>query len=97
VSKSLFLLLLLVTLTTAGVSLQSGTLRFEGGNPAPKSELRAGVVSLRDDAKGIYKKAGEMPRELHELWRDVSAEWTELKADAKAEARTAADNLRSMF
>ncbi len=91
VSKSLLFLLLMVTLLTAGASLQSGALRSESGDA--RNEIHASVRSFQSDAKTVYRRIQDVPLSLHAAWGDFLADWRELKADASAQARDVARKL----
>jgi hypothetical protein len=95
VSKSLFILLSLVTLLTAGASLQSGAPRPEGDDATAGVELRADVASLKADASTVYDTVHNASRELHAFREEFSASWRDLKADASAEYHDAARYLGS--
>ena len=83
----------MVTLLTAGASLQSGALRLESDNS--RSDMHADVTSLRSDAKEIYRRIQDTPASLHAVWSDFVADWKDLKADASAEAHDAARRIGS--
>jgi hypothetical protein len=96
VSKSLFLLLLMVSLVTAGVSLQSDGLRLEEGTFAPRSELRADVTSLRSDAVEISRQVEDVPKYLRAVWGDFISDWKEISTDASLQVRITARRLNSL-
>ena len=97
VSKSLFLLLLLVALLTVGVSLQSGAMRFGGDGFTPRAELRADFTSLKSDTAAIGRRLQDFPHAIQSLWMDVRREFIELKAEAKVEAHDAAQRIASLI
>jgi len=97
VSKSLFLLLLLVALLTVGVSLQSGAMRFGEDNFTADGELRADLASLKSDANVIVRRLQDAPHAVQNLWEDVRRDFIELKAEAKSEAHDAAHRLASLI
>ena len=97
VSKSLFLFLLLVTLLTAGVSLQSGGLRPGGENFNPQREIQADIASLKTDAHLISKRLGDIPLGFHWIWVDFRYDWQEIQADATLEVQMAARRLSSFI
>ena len=96
VSKSLFILLTLVTLLTAGASLQSGASRPEGDDATAALELRADLASLKADANTVYDTVHSAKRDLHAWWVEFSTSLQDLKADASVEYHEAAQYLGSL-
>jgi hypothetical protein len=96
VSKSLFILLTLVTLLTAGASLQSGASRPEGDDATAALELRADLASLKADANTVYDTVHSAKRDFHAWWVEFSTSLQDLKADASVEYHEAAQYLGSL-
>ena len=85
-SKSLFYLLSLVTILTAGAGLQSGATREEGTDTI-HAELRANVRALSVDSQDLARRIEFLPLSLHFLWADFRAEWAGISADATSGTR----------
>jgi hypothetical protein len=82
VSRSLFLLLFLVTLLAGVASLQAGGFRLGEVGFITKSELKADLGSLKDDFGGAQEQIELLPAEMKILWADAQIKARELGAAA---------------
>jgi hypothetical protein len=80
VSKSLFLLLFLVTLLAGAASLQSGGPRLGEVGFITKSEVKADLASLKDDLRDVQEQIRLFPTEMKTLWTDTQVKAKQLEA-----------------
>jgi hypothetical protein len=98
VSKSSFLLLfLLVAFLATAVSLQSGGKWWGDVRRDLRSEARANVYALKDDASDVRAQAESVPSQFRALWNDVGNNLRILKADVTSDARMAAKRLSTFI
>jgi hypothetical protein len=96
VSKSLFILLFLVALLSAGASLQTGNLRVGESSMTPRAELRADVASVKSDMREIWLRLEDAPLDFNALWQDVQEDYATIRNDAAMQAKTIARRISTL-
>ncbi len=96
VSKSLSLLLLLVTLLTASAGLQSGASRLGSETRTAGTEIHSDITSLQVDVRTVYSRAVRAPALLRNLWSDMLLDWRDLAFDASAQTRSVQHQIESV-
>jgi hypothetical protein len=86
-----------VAFLAAAVSYQPGGARFGDGHGSLGMEADAAVASIKEDAREIGHQAEKTPREVRNLWNDISRELRTLEADLAADARSAAARISNLL